>query len=211
MNNSNKEVKFIRDTFQAYLNILEILKERGYKIEDAEILSLNIFSKKCEESGHFVYIYEHKTNKDITIYFSIFKESKITKKEILNKMQNITEENNYNNFLFLTSDGQILNYVNEIKQKFNIDLQIFTIENLQMNILKHELQPKFILLTDEEKRLFLEKNKWNEKDLPKIKTDDPITRYYNAKPSQIFKIIRKNMVGRNKTSSQGIYYRIVVE
>ena len=120
MNNSNKEVKFIRDTFQAYLNILEILKERGYKIENNEILSLNIFSKKCEESNAFVYIYEHKTNKDITIYFSIFKESKITKKEILNKMQNITEENNYNNFLFLTSDGQILNYVNEIKQKILI-------------------------------------------------------------------------------------------
>jgi DNA-directed RNA polymerases I, II, and III subunit RPABC1 len=209
MNNSNKEVKFVRDTFQAYLNILEILKERGYNIEDAEILSLNIFSKKCEESVPFVYIYEHKTNKDITIYFSILKESKITKKEILNKMQNIIEENNYNDFLFLTSDAQILKYVYEIKQKLNIDLQIFEIEDLQMNILKHELQPKFILLSDEEKKYILAR--YNEMDIPKIKIDDPITRYYNAKPSQIFKIIRKNMVGRNKTSSQGIYYRIVVE
>ena len=50
-----------------------------------------------------------------------------------------------------------------------------------MNILMHELQPKFILLTDEEKKQFLEKNKWSEKNIPKIKTDDPITRYYNAK------------------------------
>ena len=78
-----------------------------------------------------------------------------------------------------------------------------------MNILKHELQPKFILLSDEEKKYILAR--YNEMDIPKIKIDDPITRYYHAKPSQIFKIIRKNMVGRNKTSSQGIYYRIVVE
>ena len=210
MNNFNKDIKLIKDTFQAYLNILEILKERGFVIIDNKILSLNIFLKKYEESSPFVFIYEHKSNKE-KIYFSIFKESKITKKDLLNKIQLITEKNDYNNYLFLTSDVQILNYINEIKNKYNIDLQIFTIENLQINILKHELQPKFILLNSEEKQIFLDKNKWKENNLPKMKLDDPISRYYNAKSGQIFKIIRKNMVGRNKTSSQGIYYRIVIE
>jgi DNA-directed RNA polymerases I, II, and III subunit RPABC1 len=210
MNNFNKDIKLIKDTFQAYLNILEILKERGFVIIDNKILSLNIFLKKYEESSPFVFIYEHKRNKE-KIYFSIFKESKITKKDLLNKIQLITEKNDYNNYLFLTSDVQILNYINEIKNKYNIDLQIFTIENLQINILKHELQPKFILLNSEEKQIFLDKNKWKENNLPKMKLDEPISRYYNAKSGQIFKIIRKNMVGRNKTSSQGIYYRIVIE
>ena len=209
MNNSNKDIKYMKNTFQAYLNILEILKERGYKIDDDSILSFDIFSKKYEEIEHFVYTYEHKSNKDDEIYLSILKESKITKKEMLNKMQSITDETHYKNFLFLTTNSQILNYVKEVKQKFNIDVQFFTIDNLQMNILKHELQPKFILLSDEEKSKILEK--YDENNIPKIKLDDPITRYYNAKPSQIFKIIRKNMVKRNKTSSQGIYYRIVVE
>lgn len=209
MNNSDKDIKFIRDTYQAYLNILEILKERGYKIDDDSILSFDIFSKKYEEIEHFVYTYKHKSIKDNEIYLSILKESKITKKEMLNKIQNITDETHYNNFLFLTTNSQVLNYVKELKQKFNIDVQFFTIDNLQMNILKHELQPKFILLSDEERAKILEK--YDENNIPKIKLNDPITRYYNAKPSQIFKIIRKNMVKRNKTSSQGIYYRIVVE
>lgn len=209
MNNSNKDIKYMKNTFQAYLNILEILKERGYKIDDDSILSFDIFSKKYEEIEHFVYTYKHKSNKDDEIYLSILKESKITKKEMLNKIQNITDETHYKNFLFLTTNSQVLNYVKELKQKFNIDVQFFTIDNLQMNILKHELQPKFILLSDEEKAKILEK--YDENNIPKIKLNDPITRYYNAKPSQIFKIIRKNMVKRNKTSSQGIYYRIVVE
>ena len=210
MNNFNKDIKLIKDTFQAYLNILEILKERGFVIIDNKILSLNIFLKKYEELSPLVFIYEHKSNKE-KIYFSIFKESKITKKDLLNKIQVITEKNDYNNYLFLTSDVQILNYINEIKNKYNIDLQIFKIEHLQINILKHELQTKFILLNSEEKQIFLDKNKWKENNLPKMKLDDPISRYYNAKSGQIFKIIRKNMVGRNKTSSQGIYYRIVIE
>ena len=209
MNNSNKDIKYMKNTFQAYLNILEILKERGYKIDDDSILSFDIFSKKYEEIEHFVYTYKHKSIKDNEIYLSILKESKITKKEMLNKIQNITDETHYNNFLFLTTNSQVLNYVKELKQKFNIDVQFFTIDNLQMNILKHELQPKFILLSDEERAKILEK--YDENNIPKIKLNDPITRYYNAKPSQIFKIIRKNMVKRNKTSSQGIYYRIVVE
>lgn len=209
MNNSNKDIKYMKNTFQAYLNILEILKERGYKIDDDSLLAFDIFSKKYEEIDNFVYTYKHKSNKDDEIYLSILKESKITKKEMLNKMQSIIDETHYKNLLFLTTNSQILNYVKELKQKFNIDVQFFTIDNLQMNILKHELQPKFILLSDEEKTKILEK--YNENNIPKIKLDDPITRYYNAKPSQIFKIIRKNMVKRNKTSSQGIYYRIVVE
>jgi len=210
MNNLNKDIKFIKNTFQAYLNIIEILRERGYTIIDDKILTVDIFLKKYEESTPFIYIFDHKNNKT-KIYFSILKESKITKKELTNKIKDITEENDYNNYLFLTSDTQILNYINEIKNKFNIDLQIFTIENLQINILKHELQPKFILLSNEETISFLDKKKWKANELPKIKLDDPISRYYNAKEGQIFKIIRKSMVGRNKTSSQGIFYRIVTE
>ena len=49
---------------------------------------------------------------------------------------------------------------------------------------------------------------------PDIQTDLYITfkqRMPTLKIGQIFKIIRTSMVGRNKTSGQGIYYRIVTE
>ena len=44
-----------------------------------------------------------------------------------------------------------------------------------------------------------------------MKINDPVAKYFNAKIGDVFKIIRKNMVGRNRTSGQGIYYRIVSE
>ena len=38
-----------------------------------------------------------------------------------------------------------------------------------------------------------------------------MTLYYNGKVGDVFKIIRENMNGRNKTSGQGFYYRIVID
>lgn len=206
----NKDIKLVKDSYQSYLTILEILKKRNYIIEDDEILSLNIFSKKYEDLIPLNFIYENEITKE-KLFLLILKEQKIPKKELINKVQQLKEENNLKNYLLITNDSQIINSRNEINTKFNIDLEIFLIENLQINILKHELQPKFVLFTNEQKEKLLEHKKWQEKNLPKIKLDDPISRYYNAKVGQIFKITRKSMVGRNKTSSQGVYYRIVVE
>lgn len=206
----NRDIKIIKDSYQAYLTTLDMLKERKYSIIEDKILSFDIFSKNFEESSPLNFIFENKENNKICL--QILKEVKIPKKELISKVEEIKKEYNLINYLFLTQDNQNMNLKHEINLKYNIDLELFSIENLQINILKHELQPnKFILFTNEEKVELLEKNNWEEDNLPKIKITDPIARYYNAKIGQIFKIIRTSMVGRNKTSSQGIYYRIVTE
>ena len=211
MNNLNKDILLIKETFQAYLNVIDMLKERGYEVIDNEILSIDIFSKKYEESDEFMYIFDHKINKS-KIYFSIFKESKITKKDLINKIKSIVEENQYDNYLFLTSDSQTLNHINEVNNIFNMDIQLFVIDKLQINILKHVLQPdEIILYNNEDTAKLLKDRKWKEEELPKINLKDAVSRYFNAKSGQIFKFIRTSMVGVNSTSSQGIYYRIVVE
>lgn len=211
MNNLNKDILLIKETFQAYLNVIDMLKERGYEVIDNEILSIDIFSKKYEESDEFMYIFDHKINKS-KIYFSIFKESKITKKDLINKIKIIVEENQYDNYLFLTSDSQTLNHINEVNNIFNMDIQLFVIDKLQINILKHVLQPdEIILYNNEDTAKLLKDRKWKEEELPKINLKDAVSRYFNAKSGQIFKFIRTSMVGVNSTSSQGIYYRIVVE
>jgi|TARA_Y100000389_G_C17432124_1_gene503324 DNA-directed RNA polymerase subunit H (RpoH/RPB5) len=211
MNNLNKDILLIKETFQAYLNVIDMLKERGYEVIDNEILSIDIFSKKYEESDEFMYIFDHKINKS-KIYFSIFKESKITKKDLINKIKIIVEENQYDNYLFLTSDSQTLNHINEVNNIFNMDIQLFVIDKLQINILKHVLQPdEIILYNNEDTAKLLKDRKWKEEELPKINLKDAVSRYFNAKSGQIFKFIRTSMVDVNSTSSQGIYYRIVVE
>ena len=63
--------------------------------------------------------------------------------------------------------------------------------------------PEHILLSDKEKKDFLEIFKENE--LSKITDTDMMSRYYNAKVGDIFKIIRPSL-----TAGKNIFYRKVV-
>jgi len=76
----------------------------------------------------------------------------------------------------------------------------------EIDITKHYLVPKHIILSEEEKKELLEKYKVSLSDLPKIKISDPALKNLNVKPGDVVKIIRNNpWIGEE------IYYRVVVE
>lgn len=76
----------------------------------------------------------------------------------------------------------------------------------EIDITKHYLVPKHVILSEEEKKELLEKYKVSLSDLPKIKISDPALKNLNVKPGDVVKIIRNNpWIGEE------IYYRVVVE
>ena len=81
--------------------------------------------------------------------------------------------------------------------------EIFFQHEFMEDIPEKDIIPKHELLEEGDKDELL-KN-LNIKNLKKIFTTDMMSRYYNAKPNDIFRIIRYNM-----TSGHGIDYRVVV-
>jgi len=75
----------------------------------------------------------------------------------------------------------------------------------KFTILDHELVPRHILLTKEERRQLLEQLKIQPEQLPWIRASDPVAKLIGAKPGDIVKIIRKS-----PTASEVIAYRFVV-
>lgn len=191
--------------YNSYIIVNEMLNDRGFQTKN--VLDLVNFNKQIENNFNDIYY----KNKDECIYVFIFKENKIQKKNIIEYVDNIYKSNKVKKYgiLFLLFDKQVLVYKKELSDKYDIDIEVFLINNLQINISKHEYQPEFFLLNYDEKEELLEK--YSKENLPQIKFDDPINQYYNGKIDDIYKIIRNNMIGRNRTSGQGIYYRIVVK
>jgi len=74
----------------------------------------------------------------------------------------------------------------------------------EIDILKHELVPKHIILNEEEKKEVLKNLQIEPQQLPKILTVDPAVKAINAKEGDILKIVRKS-----PTAGESIYYRIV--
>lgn len=202
------DIEQIKKIFTAYNVILDMLADRGYKIplKLKNEMDINIFSKEFDEDMKLTF---DKENKESIIVY-IFNDSDIKKKDIIKTLEMITEEHKAHNIL-LTAIKFQTNLKDEVSTQFNKNVELFLIKNLLFNPTKHILQPDFRLISEEEKKELLEKYKCKELQLPWIKITDPITKYYDAKPGQVFRIDRNNMNKRNKTSGQGIGYRIVVE
>lgn len=76
----------------------------------------------------------------------------------------------------------------------------------KIEVEKHQLVPKHIILSEEEKIELLKRLKVSLKQLPRILITDPAIIDKNPKVGDVVKIIRKSL-----TAGETVYYRVVVK
>ena len=189
------------DIFKIRKTLFEMLEDRHFNID---IIKNNITSLKeinAMYDNNNVNFSDEKNN--IYIHFFLDKKS-FGKKDL----ENIVKSNiDYEYILIIIPDQNISAVVlKELSQPTYNGVEIFQKKQLITNITKHVLQPKFRLLSKDEIEKIMENYRVEKLSyFAKIKTTDPISKYYGAKKGDLFEIIRNSESNGEKT-----IYKLVI-
>ncbi len=94
--------------------------------------------------------------------------------------------------------------MSNVRNIADIDLTLYHRDELQFNITKHQLQPKFTVCTEDQKQEILTMYAAEPHQFPAMTFDDPIRRYYGVPRGTLFEILKTTADGQQRLS-----YRIV--
>tara|TARA_B110000208_G_scaffold179812_1_gene228931 strand:+ start:280 stop:891 length:612 start_codon:yes stop_codon:yes gene_type:complete len=189
----NKNISGLEEKRIILKNIILMIYNRGL-INKSDIDKLYDDKLKNKEINEIKI--KLNNGKELLIKFFINKLSSIKK---IDDIENIIKNNKHNIFIIKNIQNKIWNRLIE----YNIE--IFYDFEFMLNLIDHDLQPKFKKLSNDEKKEFFNIYNIQLKKLPKMLLYDPIARYYKYEIDDIIQITRPSI-----TSGYSITYRAVV-
>jgi len=198
----------VSSIFTSRKNLLDILKEIGYKTDDYEGYSINHVLSLIKNQQLNLLL--QKEEQKLYVKYSI-DGSRITSQAVHKLKDEFFGENavldKKDTLMVIIKDepnDNIKETLDELWNIYGIYITIINIHRLQFNILKHQWVPKHVLLTDEQ--IVELKTKYNiqsNSEIPTISRYDAVASIICMRPTQVCKIIRKS-----RTSLESEYYRI---
>ncbi|KAF2157843.1 RNA polymerase subunit [Myriangium duriaei CBS 260.36] len=214
--------------WRVYKTIKQMLYDRGYKLDEDETnISLEDFrALACDPSGMLsktrlsfraepTPALSHRYTSQPTkanpipetnigpVWVEFSSDSAVGIKHLRVFAQFLNERGLYSG-LFVTG-ASITSSALKSAANLPITIEVWPEQDLLVNITRHELVPKHILLAPEEKKALLERYRLKETQLPRIRIEDPVSKYLGLKRGQVVKIIRKS-----ETAGRYASYRWVI-
>ena len=186
--------------------IIKILVNRGLiDLKNQEKYIKNLINNDNDDMEYIIPL-DNESN-----YNSTIKNKRIYLKYFDYKIASINKNSPIGEFLIKYDKEYKFIVVQDINSKSentieNSETEIFKFNNLQINIVDHDLVPAHIVLTKEEGQSVLDAYCAKKKDMILIRTTDPVAKYYNMKPGEIVKIIRPSVI-----TCEAVSYRLVIK
>lgn len=184
--------------FRARKTVLEMLRDRGYSIPD---------DLQCEELSQLRNLYMN-GNCDIYVdkpepcYVKFIHQNKLRPNNLKECIQSIQDETLHERGQLIVVSRNKPNSTLEKICKESRNTQIFWINRLVSNIMRHELMPKFRKLTEDEiSNLLTQYHLKHRNQLPIMLKSDPVSQYFGYSVGTVCAIERNSMTA----GSHGTY------
>lgn len=201
--------------WRTFRTVKEMVKDRGYFISQEEIdLSLEDFrTKYCDFIGKpqrkMMSFQANPTEESMekfptmgTLWVEFCDEPSVGVKTMKSFVIHI-QEKNYQTGIFVYQTNVTPSALKLVPSIPPATIETFHEASLVVNITHHELVPKHIKLSEDEKKELLKRYRLKESQLPRIQRADPVALYLGLKRGEVVKIIRKS-----ETSGRYASYRI---
>ncbi|KAB8346129.1 hypothetical protein FH972_023178 [Carpinus fangiana] len=195
--------------WRAYRTVHEMCADRGYEFEEGEGMEpLDDFKRKFSMNGISVdrnllafsarpsaaMLEKHadRSPPPGTVRVEFNGDSNVGIRQLRTFAHFITE-NNFATGIFISAANVTPSAFKVIPSLLPTVLEVFQEQDLLVNITRHELVPKHVLLSDKEKKALLERYRVKETQLPRIQVTDPVAKYLGLKRGQVVKIIRQSV------------------
>ncbi|KAI9733852.1 MAG: DNA-directed RNA polymerases II 24 kDa polypeptide (RNA polymerase II subunit 5) [Claussenomyces sp. TS43310] len=217
--------------WRAWRTVHEMVQDRGYELSEAEVrISLEEFKEQytggdggpdrrkmtfsARPSDLMMQRYSTPATPDNpnppppdigTIWVEFLPDTSVGIKQMRNFAQHLAASNFHTGILVTNVNitPAALKIVPAVASETRIEC--FLEQDLLVNITHHELVPKHVLLSKEERSKLLQRYRLKDTQLPRIQVGDPVARYLGLRRGQVVKIIRTS-----ETAGRYASYRLCV-
>ena len=193
--------------FKVWKTLNKMMEDRGYEKASNSNMKfdefISLISRENKMNGIFTKLDPSNPEARFRTYYDFIPDARLNMNSI-KVFFDIMQDAKVNSGIIIMSgklSQQAKQKINEINSQ--IQIEVFSIGELVVNITEHELVPKHILLNKEEKKNLLDRYKIKPNQLPKILISDPVARYLGLKRGDVVKIVRVS-----ETAGRYITYRI---
>jgi len=171
--------------------IFEMMERRGNAISKENKFSIEDFEDML------------KNNNDLTIHNddTLISWKLCIDAQYLKQIFQLILKNNITTWIIIHSKKIAPITIQRINEIQNCFIQIFNVNELQVNIIKNNLIPRHVLLTNKEEEQLLKEYNIKKNQLPFILSADKIVKYYGWKKGRIIKIYRDKTDDMNTTDN----------
>ena len=212
---SNSYSPLISKIYKSRSIILDIMKKRGYNVEDYEGFSVSEVHSMNDNGQLDMFLESDSSSKKIYIKYHL--ETRLSDKHVYEYLEDLFGEDddddedktlkNRDEFIIVSKDKINASTQNLVDKIFKTDdkyINVYNVHDYLFNILDHEMVPNHRILNSEEKNAIIKRyNITKDSEFPEISRFDPVAKVIGIRPGELCEITRSSPM-----AVKTLYYRL---